>query len=180
MSLEIPSNPAGPNGTYWERPDDFTSALEEARKLLKELESSSDWESMPEREEVELSKIVDPDNAADIPITRGSTIVEGATPLQMMGVLQLPGEGVVDSHVLFQAAILTACCQPFSPLDQECAKSGILDLILVFPFADSRNLPTSSTVSCEWRAEYMHAQTYAVHCTHLFLHPFLPYSLVIS
>lgn len=92
MSLEIPSTPAGPDGAYWERPSEYTTALDEARKLLKELETSSDWESMPEREEVELSKIVDPVDSYAIPITRGSTIVEGATPQQMMGVLQLPGE----------------------------------------------------------------------------------------
>ncbi|UZJ53409.1 hypothetical protein CBS101457_002729 [Exobasidium rhododendri] len=91
MSLQIPETPAGPNGTYFDRPSDYTDALEEARKLLKELETSSDWESMPEKEEVELSKIVDPENTSDIPITRGTTIVEGATPQQMMGVIQLPG-----------------------------------------------------------------------------------------
>jgi hypothetical protein len=96
MSLEIPSTPAGPNGTYWDRPSDYTTALEDARKLLKELETSSDWESMPEKEEVELSKIVDQDDASAIPITRGTTMVEGATPQQMMGVLQLPGASSIS------------------------------------------------------------------------------------
>lgn len=94
MSLEIPSNPATAEGTYWERPSDYTTALEDARKLLKELETSSDWEDMPTKEEVELSKIVDPVDSYAIPITRGKTIVEGATPQQMFGVLQLPGEEV--------------------------------------------------------------------------------------
>lgn len=91
MSLEIPSTPAGPNGTYFERPSDYSAALGDARKLLDELASSTEWENMPEREEVELSKIVDKEDSSAIPITRGSTLVEDATPQQVMGVLQLPG-----------------------------------------------------------------------------------------
>lgn len=92
MSLEIPSNPATAEGTYWERPSDYTTALEDARSLLKELDTSTEWEDMPEKEEVELSKIVDKVDSYAIPITRGKTLVEGASPQQMFGVLQLPGE----------------------------------------------------------------------------------------
>lgn len=94
MSLQIPDSAIGPGGTYFDRPEDYTKALDDARKLLKELETSSDWESMPEKDEVELSKMVDSDDASGIPITRGRTIVEGATPKQIMGVLQLPGENI--------------------------------------------------------------------------------------
>lgn len=96
MSLQIPDSAAGPGGTYFDRPEDYTKALDDARKLLKELETSTEWESMPEKDDVELSKIVDADDASGIPITRGKTIVEGVTPKQMMGVLQLPGEHEVD------------------------------------------------------------------------------------
>lgn len=91
MSLEIPASPAGPKGTYFERPSDYSSALDSARSLLKELETSSEWEEMPAREEVELSKIVDTVDAAAMPITRGSTLVENATPQQVLAALQLPG-----------------------------------------------------------------------------------------
>jgi hypothetical protein len=101
MSLQIPDSAIGPGGTYFDRPEDYTKALDDARKLLQELETSSDWESMPEKDEVELSKMVDSDDASGIPITRGRTTVEGATPKQIMGVLQLPGETI------------SLCCQVY-------------------------------------------------------------------
>lgn len=91
MSLTIPASPAGPNGTYHERPADYSQALDDARKLLAELANSGDWEDMPAKEEVDLSKIVDSSDASAIPITRGSALVEGATPQELLGVLQLPG-----------------------------------------------------------------------------------------
>lgn len=92
MSLQIPDLPVQSNGSYYERPEDFTKALDDARSLLKELATSDAWESMPSREEVELSKIVDTEDAYAIPITRGSTLIEGISPLELMGVLLLPGK----------------------------------------------------------------------------------------
>lgn len=91
MSLQIPETAASPEGGYYDRPSDYTDALDAALKLLGELESSSEWEELPEREEVELAKIVNADDPSGVPITRGTTIVEGVTPLELTGVTQLPG-----------------------------------------------------------------------------------------
>lgn len=91
MSLQIPEKAVQPEGTYFERPADYTAALDEALKLLNELESSSEWDDLPKREDVQLAKITNADDPSGVPITRGSTIVEGATPLDITGVIQLPG-----------------------------------------------------------------------------------------
>lgn len=91
MSLQIPDSAATPEGTYFDRPADYAEALETALKLLNDLESSTQWENLPEREEVQLSKITNAEDPSGVPITRGSTIVEGVSPLELTGVIQLPG-----------------------------------------------------------------------------------------
>ncbi|CEH13999.1 STEROIDOGENIC ACUTE REGULATORY PROTEIN (STAR) [Ceraceosorus bombacis] len=89
MSLNIPDNPA-PTG-YVPRPADYTSAIEKATLLLSELRASSEWEDAGEREEVKLTKIVDPADPYAVPTTRGETIVENATPAKVLAALMLPG-----------------------------------------------------------------------------------------
>lgn len=93
MSLQIPESPAAPGGAYHSRPAEYTQAVEKALALFKEhlAADESSWELLPEKEEVKLAKKATSDDAYDIPLVKGVTTVEGATPAQVLATIQLPG-----------------------------------------------------------------------------------------
>lgn len=90
MSLNIPSNPA-PNG-YHSRPQEYSDAIQKALALFKEHSADeSSWEVLPEKDEVKLAKKATSDDPYDIPLVKGTTIVENTTPVKVLATIQLPG-----------------------------------------------------------------------------------------
>jgi hypothetical protein len=90
MSLNIPSNPA-PTG-YQQRPAEYTAALEKARALFdSHITDDGSWEVLPEKEDVKLARKNTSDEPGALPLTRGITTVESATPAQVLAAIQLPG-----------------------------------------------------------------------------------------
>lgn len=91
MSINIPANPA-PNGYI--QPNPYASELERAKTLFSETNDPSkadEWEDAGEREDVKLFRKTNADNPSDVPVVKGSTIIEGATPAQVLAAIQLPG-----------------------------------------------------------------------------------------
>ncbi|EST07749.1 START domain protein [Kalmanozyma brasiliensis GHG001] len=92
MTFDLPTPQGRTN--YSEIPSEYASALEKAKALFAEHtdpSKDSEWEDAGNREEVQLSKKTNPENAYDVPIVKGSTIVENATPSQVLAVIQQPG-----------------------------------------------------------------------------------------
>lgn len=90
MSLNIPDSPA-PNG-YQTRPAEYTAAIEKAHALFKEqLADTSGWEELPDKEDVKLARKATSDDPYDIPLVKGTSIVEATTPQQVLASIQLPG-----------------------------------------------------------------------------------------
>ena len=80
--------------SYLPLPAAYASALEKAKAQLAEQNDpakASEWEDVGEREEVKLYKKTNPENAYEVPVVKGSTVVEGATPAQVLAVIQQPG-----------------------------------------------------------------------------------------
>lgn len=90
MSLNIPDSPA-PNG-YQTRPAEYTAAIEKAYKLFQEqLADTASWEELPDKEDVKLARKATSDDPYDIPLVKGTSIVEATTPAQVLASIQLPG-----------------------------------------------------------------------------------------
>lgn len=90
MAINIP-DPTAQEG-YLEISAERKQALEKALEQFKtENDPSSGWEDAGTREQVELSKKTNPENAYDVPIVKGVTVVEEATPEQVLATIQIPG-----------------------------------------------------------------------------------------
>lgn len=79
---------------YLPMPAEYKRALEKAKSHFESENDpvkESEWEDAGEREGVKLYKKVNPDNAYDVPTVKGVTVVENATPSQILSVIQLPG-----------------------------------------------------------------------------------------
>lgn len=92
MTLDLP-NPHRQD-SYLPIPAEYEEALKKARAQFEEQNDpakESEWEDAGEREEVKLFKKTNPENAYDVPIVKGITTVENATPSQVLAVIQQPG-----------------------------------------------------------------------------------------
>ncbi|CDS82234.1 uncharacterized protein SPSC_03054 [Sporisorium scitamineum] len=92
MTFDLPSTTR--QDSYLPLPAEYASALEKAKAQLAEQNDpakASEWEDVGEREEVNLYKKTNPENAYDVPIVKGVTVVENATPAQVLAVIQQPG-----------------------------------------------------------------------------------------
>ncbi|SNX83070.1 uncharacterized protein MEPE_01776 [Melanopsichium pennsylvanicum] len=92
MTLDIPSPQR--QDSYLAIPAEYAAALEKARAAFNEHNDpakESEWEDAGEREDVKLYKKNNPENAYDVPIVKGVTVVENATPSQVLAVIQQPG-----------------------------------------------------------------------------------------
>ncbi|SPO23307.1 uncharacterized protein UTRI_01985 [Ustilago trichophora] len=92
MTLDLPSPQR--QDSYLPIPSEYAAALEKAKAQFAEQNDpskESEWEDAGEREDVKLFKKTNPDNAYDVPIVKGVTIVENATPSQVLAVIQQPG-----------------------------------------------------------------------------------------
>ncbi|SJX61892.1 uncharacterized protein SRS1_12876 [Sporisorium reilianum f. sp. reilianum] len=92
MTFDLPDTTR--QDSYLPIPDEYASALEKAKAQLAEQNDpskASEWEDVGEREEVSLYKKTNPENASDVPIVKGVTVVENATPAQVLAVIQQPG-----------------------------------------------------------------------------------------
>lgn len=92
MSLTIPTSPATADGQYQSRPAEYTAAVEKALAMFKEhMAEESAWEDLPEKEDVKLARKATSDDPYDIPLVKGVTTVENATPSEVLATIQLPG-----------------------------------------------------------------------------------------
>lgn len=92
MTLDLPSPQRQDN--YLSCPPEYEEALKKAKALFDEQNDpakESEWEDAGEREDVKLFKKNNPENAYDVPIVKGVTTVENATPSQILAVIQQPG-----------------------------------------------------------------------------------------
>ncbi|GAA5865505.1 hypothetical protein JCM8547_001269 [Rhodosporidiobolus lusitaniae] len=91
MTITQPPLPAVPN---YPTPCPFEAEIEAAhQRFLRELSSPEDgWQSIGEKEGVQLSKKWDEDDLNPLPLCKGETVVEDVTPDAFLaGVVQLPG-----------------------------------------------------------------------------------------
>lgn len=92
MSLNIPASPATADGQYQSRPAEYSSAVEKALGLFKEhMADESSWEELPEKDDVKLARKATSEDPYDIPLVKGVTTVENATPSEVLATIQLPG-----------------------------------------------------------------------------------------
>ncbi|SAM80975.1 uncharacterized protein UBRO_02672 [Ustilago bromivora] len=92
MTFDIPSSTR--QDSYLPIPPAYEEALQKAKAQFEaqnDPAKESDWEDAGEREDVKLFKKTNPENAYDVPIVKGVTIVENATPSQVLAVIQQPG-----------------------------------------------------------------------------------------
>ncbi|GAK63649.1 bet v1-like protein [Moesziomyces antarcticus] len=92
MTLDLPSPQR--QDSYLPIPAEYEEALQKAQAQFEEHNDpakESEWEDAGEREDVKLFKKTNPENAYDVPIVKGVTLVENATPSQVLAVIQQPG-----------------------------------------------------------------------------------------
>lgn len=92
MTLDLPSPQRQTD--YKTIPAQYEEALKTAKAQFEEQNDpskESEWEDAGEREDVKLYKKLNPENASDVPIVKGVTVVENATPSQILAVIQQPG-----------------------------------------------------------------------------------------
>ncbi len=92
MTLDLPDPKA--QDSYLPVPAEYASALDKAKAQYaaeNDPSKESEWEDAGEREEVKLFKKVNPENPSDVPTVKGVTVVENATPSQVLAVIQQPG-----------------------------------------------------------------------------------------
>ncbi|PWY99076.1 Bet v1-like protein [Testicularia cyperi] len=92
MTLDLPDTTR--QDGYLDIPQEYSQALEEATKKYQaenDPAKEDEWEFVGDREDVKLYKKVNPENAYDVPVVKGVTVVENATPSQVLSVIQQPG-----------------------------------------------------------------------------------------
>lgn len=92
MTFDLPNTLR--QDSYLPLPSESAAALEKAKAQYAEQNDpskDSEWEDVGEREDVKLYKKTNPENAYDVPIVKGVTVVENATPSQILAVIQQPG-----------------------------------------------------------------------------------------
>ncbi|KAJ1028543.1 hypothetical protein NDA16_001709 [Ustilago loliicola] len=92
MTFDIPSSTR--QDSYLPIPPQYEEALQKAKAQFEtqnDPSKESEWEDAGEREDVKLFKKTNPENAYDVPIVKGVTLVENATPSQVLAVIQQPG-----------------------------------------------------------------------------------------
>lgn len=92
MTFDIPSSTR--QDSYLTIPSQYEEALQKAKAQFEtqnDPSKESEWEDAGEREDVKLFRKTNPENAYDVPIVKGVTLVENATPSQVLAVIQQPG-----------------------------------------------------------------------------------------
>jgi len=92
MSINIPAVPIDSTGFY-PLPSEYETALKEAEQLLAtQADPSKDdeWQDAGNNQDVQLHRKDNTEDAYDVPWVKGYTIVESATPEQVLATIQLP------------------------------------------------------------------------------------------
>ncbi|KAE8210701.1 hypothetical protein CF327_g5456 [Tilletia walkeri] len=91
MSLNIPDTQdiITADG-YFTRPAEFTAALEKAKTAFQaQLDDTDGWTSAGTREECDV--FTKTEDESGVPVVKGTALIEGATPEEVIATIQLPG-----------------------------------------------------------------------------------------